>query len=258
MSLDIDERLEQKKLELYKKHGLDGSMSDEEVANKIRSLSSNKVRQQLLNDFKVQIRVPTINGKNYRNKNCKEMIDSFLEHRNEGFPRLRRQIMSPAERKAEKAAKKALKLQYEHAKEVIDTFNSLVACADAAVSTTEEEICQGCSKVLPRRDQHYVCFSCKHKFKSKFCGKCEDHVCNWCKHKFCEECEIDNLDMCPACEKRFCQKCLDVCSSCKHKFCGECEDMCPFCEERFCQKCDDLSGIGCRQCQDAALKFGFM
>ena len=74
--------------------------------------------------------------------------------------------MSPAERKADqKAAKKALKLQYEHAKEVIDTFNSLVAC-DAAVSTTEEEICQGCSKVLPRRDQHYVCFSCKHKFKS--------------------------------------------------------------------------------------------
>ena len=51
------------------------------------------------------------------------------------------------------------KLEYEHAKEVIDTFNSLVAC-DAAVSTTEEEICQGCSKVLPRRDQHYVCFSC--------------------------------------------------------------------------------------------------
>ena len=51
MSLDIDERLEQKKLELYEKHGLDGSMSDEEVANKIRSLSSNKVRQQLLNDF---------------------------------------------------------------------------------------------------------------------------------------------------------------------------------------------------------------
>ena len=47
--------------------------------------------------------------------------------------------MSPAERKADqKAAKKALKLQYEHAKEVIDTFNSLVAC-DAAVSTTEEE-----------------------------------------------------------------------------------------------------------------------
>ena len=102
------------------------------------------------------------------------------------------------------------KLEYEHAKEVI------------------EEICQGCSKVLPRRDQHYVCFSCKHKFKSKFCGKCEDHVCNWCKHKFCEECEIDNLDMCPACEKR------------------------------FCQKCDDLSGIGCRQCQDDALMFGVM
>ena len=36
MSLDIDGRWEQKKLELYKKHGLDGSMSDEEVANKIR------------------------------------------------------------------------------------------------------------------------------------------------------------------------------------------------------------------------------
>ena len=140
--------------------------------------------------------------------------------------------MSPAERKADqKAAKKALKLQYEHAKEVIDTFNSLVAC-DAAVSTTEEEICQGCSKVLPRRDQHYVCFSCKHKFKSKFCVDCLEtihlDVCSSCKHKFCEECEIDNLDMCPACEKR------------------------------FCQKCDDLSGIGCRQCQDAALMFGFM
>ena len=101
------------------------------------------------------------------------------------------------------------------------------------------EFCQGCGKVLPQGDHPDVCFSCKH-------------------HKFCEECEIDNLDMCPACEKRFCQKCLDVCSSCKHKFCEECEDMCPFCEERFCQKCDDLSGIGCRQCQDAALKFGFM
>ena len=109
MSLDIDERLEQKKLELYEKHGLDGSMSDEEVANEIRSLPSNQFRLQLLNDFKVQIRVPTINGKNYRNKNCKEMIDTFLEHRNEGFPRLRWQIMSPAERKADqKAAKKAL------------------------------------------------------------------------------------------------------------------------------------------------------
>ena len=231
MSLDIDERLEQKKLELYKKHGLDGSMSDEEVANKIRSLSSNEVRHQLLNDFKVQLKVLNING-NYQYKNCKEMIDTFLEHRNEGFPRLRWQIMSPAERKADqKAAKKALKLQYEHAKEVIDTFNSLVAC-DAAVSTTEEEICQGCSKVLPRRDQHYVCFSCKHKFKSKFCVDCQERihldVCSSCKHKFCEECEIDNLDMCPACEKR------------------------------FCQKCDDLSGIGCRQCQDAALMFGFM
>ena len=206
MSLDIDERWEQKKLELYEKHGLDGSMSDEEVANKIRSLSSNEVRHQLLNDFKVQLKVLNING-NYQYKNCKQMIDTFLEHRNEGFPRLRRQIMSPAERKAEKAAKKALKLQYEHAKEVIDTFNSLVACADAAVSTTEEEICQGCSKVLPRRD-------------------------------------------------------LDVCSSCKHKFCGECEGsliaMCPSCEETFCLKCDDLSGIGCRQCQDDALMFGFM
>ena len=206
MSLDIDERLEQKKLELYKKHGLDGSMSDEEVANKIRSLSSNEVRHQLLNDFKVQLKVLNING-NYQYKNCKQMIDTFLEHRNEGFPRLRRQIMSPAERKAEKAAKKALKLQYEHAKEVIDTFNSLVACADAAVSTTEEEICQGCSKVLPRRDLD---------------------VCSSCKHKFCEKCEMDNLDMCPSCEKT------------------------------FCQKCDDLSGIGCRQCQDAALRFGFM
>ena len=206
MSLDIDERWEQKKLELYEKHGLDGSMSDEEVANKIRSLSSNEVRHQLLNDFKVQLKVLNING-NYQYKNCKQMIDTFLEHRNEGFPRLRRQIMSPAERKAEKAAKKALKLQYEHAKEVIDTFNSLVACADAAVSTTEEEICQGCSKVLPRRDLD---------------------VCSSCKHKFCEECEIDNLDMCQTCEKR------------------------------FCQKCDDLSGIGCRQCQDAALRFGFM
>ena len=206
MSLDIDERLEQKKLELYEKHGLDGSMSDEEVANKIRSLSSNEVRHQLLNDFKVQLKVLNING-NYQYKNCKQMIDTFLEHRNEGFPRLRRQIMSPAERKAEKAAKKALKLQYEHAKEVIDTFNSLVACADAAVSTTEEEICQGCSKVLPRRDLD---------------------VCSSCKHKFCEKCEMDNLDMCPSCEKT------------------------------FCQKCDDLSGIGCRQCQDAALRFGFM
>ena len=231
MSLDIDGRLEKKKLELYEKHGLDGAMSDEEVANKIRSLSSNKVRQQLLNDFKVQLNGLTING-NYQQKNCKQMIDTFLEHRNEGFPRLRWQIMSPAERKADqKAAKKALKLQYEHAKEVIDTFNSLVAC-DAAVSTTEEEICQGCSKVLPRRDQHYVCFSCKHKFKSKFCVDCQERihldVCSSCKHKFCEECEIDNLDMCPACEKR------------------------------FCQKCDDLSGIGCRQCQDDALMFGFM
>ena len=206
MSLDIDERWEQKKLELYEKHGLDGSMSDEEVANKIRSLSSNEVRHQLLNDFKVQLKVLNING-NYQYKNCKQMIDTFLEHRNEGFPRLRRQIMSPAERKAEKAAKKALKLQYEHAKEVIDTFNSLVACADAAVSTTEEEICQGCSKVLPRRDLD---------------------VCSSCKHKFCEKCEMDNLDMCPSCEKT------------------------------FCQKCDDLSGIGCRQCQDAALRFGFM
>ena len=206
MSLDIDGRLEKKKLELYEKHGLDGSMSDEEVANKIRSLSSNKVRHQLLNDFKVQLKVLNING-NYQYKNCKQMIDTFLEHRNEGFPRLRRQIMSPAERKAEKAAKKALKLQYEHAKEVIDTFNSLVACADAAVSTTEEEICQGCSKVLPRRDLD---------------------VCSSCKHKFCEKCEMDNLDMCPSCEKT------------------------------FCQKCDDLSGIGCRQCQDAALRFGFM
>ena len=206
MSLDIDERLEKKKLELYEKHGLDGSMSDEEVANKIRSLSSNEVRHQLLNDFKVQLKVLNING-NYQYKNCKQMIDTFLEHRNEGFPRLRRQIMSPAERKAEKAAKKALKLQYEHAKEVIDTFNSLVACADAAVSTTEEEICQGCSKVLPRRDLD---------------------VCSSCKHKFCEKCEMDNLDMCPSCEKT------------------------------FCQKCDDLSGIGCRQCQDDALGFGFM
>ena len=206
MSLDIDERWEQKKLELYEKHGLDGSMSDEEVANKIRSLSSNEVRHQLLNDFKVQLKVLNING-NYQYKNCKQMIDTFLEHRNEGFPRLRRQIMSPAERKAEKAAKKALKLQYEHAKEVIDTFNSLVACADAAVSTTEEEICQGCSKVLPRRDLD---------------------VCSSCKHKFCEKCEMDNLDMCPSCEKT------------------------------FCQKCDDLSGIGCRQCQDDALMFGFM
>ena len=31
-----------------------------------------------------------------------------------------------------------MKLEYEHAKEVLDTLNSLVAC-DAAVSTTEEE-----------------------------------------------------------------------------------------------------------------------
>ena len=109
MSLDIDERLEQKKLELYEKHGLDGSMSDEEVASEIRSLSSNKVRHQLLNDFKVQLKVPNINGKNYRHKNCKEMIDTFLEHRNEGFPRLRWNIMSPEEREAyQRAAKKAL------------------------------------------------------------------------------------------------------------------------------------------------------
>jgi len=119
--MSIDERLEQKKLELYEKHGLDGSMSDEEVANEIRSLPSNQFRLQLLNDFKVQIRVPTINGKNYRNKNCKEMIDTFLEHRNEGFPRLRWHIMSAAERKpyqravakarraAKRAAEKALR-----------------------------------------------------------------------------------------------------------------------------------------------------
>ena len=107
--MSIDERLEQKKLELYEKHRLDGCMSDEEVANEIRSLRSNKVRHQLLNDFKVQIKVPNINGKNYRYKNRKEMIDTFLEHRNEGFPRLRWHIMIPAERKAyQRAAKKAL------------------------------------------------------------------------------------------------------------------------------------------------------
>ena len=93
--MSLDKRLEQKKLELYEKHGLDGSMSDEEVTNEIRSLRSNKVRHQLLKDFKVQIKVPNING-NYRYKNCKEMIDTFLEHRNEGFPRLRRHIMSSA------------------------------------------------------------------------------------------------------------------------------------------------------------------
>ena len=39
------------------------------------------------------------------------------------------------------------------------------------------ELCQGCSKVLPHGDQHYVC-------------------CSSCKHKFCEECEIDNLECC--------------------------------------------------------------
>ena len=55
--MSIDERLEQKKLELYEKHRLDGCMSDEEVANEIRSLRSNKVRHQLLNDFKVQLKV---------------------------------------------------------------------------------------------------------------------------------------------------------------------------------------------------------
>ena len=118
--MSIDERLEQKKLELYEKHGLDGSMSDEEVANKIRSLSSNKVRHQLLNDFKVQLNGLNING-NYQQKNCKQMIDTFLEHRNEGFPRLRWHIMSAAERKpyqravakarraAKRAAEKALR-----------------------------------------------------------------------------------------------------------------------------------------------------
>jgi len=108
MSLDIDKRLEQKKLELYEKHGLDGSMSDEEVANEIRSLRSNKVRRQLLNDFKVQIKVPNINGKNYCHKNRKEMIDTFLEHRNEGFPRLRWHIMSPAEHEAYQRAAKII------------------------------------------------------------------------------------------------------------------------------------------------------
>jgi len=56
----------------------------------------------------------------------------------------------------------------------------------------------------------------------------DENVCFSCKHKFCEECEIDNLDICPACEKR------------------------------FCQKCDDLSGIGCWQCQEAALMFGLV
>ena len=42
MSLDIDERWEQKKLELYEKHGLDGSMSDEEVANQFSPLETPK------------------------------------------------------------------------------------------------------------------------------------------------------------------------------------------------------------------------
>ena len=73
MSLDIDGRLEKKKLELYEKHGLDGAMSDEEVANKIRSLSSNMVRQQLLNDFKVQLNGLTING-NYHCWGCQAII----------------------------------------------------------------------------------------------------------------------------------------------------------------------------------------
>ena len=127
--MSIDERLEQKKLELYEKHRLDGCMSDEEVANEIRSLRSNKVRHQLLNDFKVQIKVPNINGKNYRYKNRKEMIDTFLEHRNEGFPRSYQRAAKKAlnaKNYSKKIAKRAKKRAAEKAS-IVDnhpTFNT--------------------------------------------------------------------------------------------------------------------------------------
>jgi len=85
-----DKESNERVLELEAKHHLHGK-SDQEVGDLMRSMSNGEL-VALLKDFKVPY-----NHNRKRLKAC-EMIEEFKKHRQDGYPRLKRSLMTPAQR----------------------------------------------------------------------------------------------------------------------------------------------------------------
>ena len=156
--------------------------------------------------------------------NMTTLIDRYLLAQKNGFPTKKKPI-SQSERTAKSRANRSDKKKKEDNKKIL------------AYNTTKVWVWKGKDYTLERHEENPIEAPAPRN-QVEFCRGCgkvlphgdhpDEDVCFSCKRKFCEECCLYNFNMCPACEKR------------------------------FCQKCDDLSGIGCRQCQDDALGFGFM
>jgi len=174
--------------------------------------------------------------------NMTTLIDRYLLAQKNGFP-TKKQPVPPAKRMAKSRANRSEEKKQEDNKKTL-AYNTKVRKGEIDLirykqptENTKVWVWKGKDYTLERHEENPIEVPAPRK-QVEFCRGCgkvlphgdhpDEDVCFSCKRKFCEECCLYNFNMCPACEKR------------------------------FCQKCDDLSGIGCRQCQDDALGFGFM
>ena len=99
---EIDERLKKKISELDDKHGLHlQERSNEELKYVLRD-KPEADRKHVMRDFKVQSSITQ--NKTQRRFTCDELITNFLDQKREDFPRLRRSLMTRAEREADTRA----------------------------------------------------------------------------------------------------------------------------------------------------------
>ena len=112
---EIDERLKKKISELDDKHGLHlQERSNEELKYVLRD-KPEADRKHVMRDFKVQSSITQ--NKTRRRFTCDELITNFLDQKREDFPRLRRSLMTRAEREADTRAKRSeTKKQADNAK----------------------------------------------------------------------------------------------------------------------------------------------
>jgi len=108
--VDIDERLKNKISELDSEHGLQlHKRSDEEMAVRLRDMSNRKI---VMKAFNIQLNERQ-DDQSYKQLKRDELIDSFILQRDAGFPLLKWSLMSPAERQADKRAKRSSEKKQE-------------------------------------------------------------------------------------------------------------------------------------------------
>ena len=128
--VDIDERLKNKISELDSEHGLQlHKRSDEEMAVRLRDMSNRKI---VMKAFNIQLNERR-DDQSYRQLKRDELINSFILQRDAGFPLLKWSLMSPAERQADKRAKRSSEKKQE------DNDKAAKHNAQVRANETEEE-----------------------------------------------------------------------------------------------------------------------